>query len=206
MSKIPVAVAISGGGRTLKNLLEQQHSRAYEVAAVISSSTLCAGNQIAIDHKLPLLVCDFSAKGQEQAQTQVGDFLNEHHIAWIALAGFLKPFPVLQAFERRIINIHPALLPRYGGKGMYGMNVHRAVLDAGDSISGATIHYVTEKYDEGQIISQATVDVSDAQDAEGIAKQVFAAECRLYPYTLDLLVKGETPDHLVIESQRKTDD
>ena len=101
----------------------------------------------------------------------------------IVLAGFMWKVPksIVQAFEGRILNIHPALLPKYGGKGMYGMHVHTAVKDSGDKQTGITIHYVNEAYDEGAIIRQAQVAVSPQDSAEDIAKKVHQLEYQHYP-------------------------
>ena len=183
-----VLVAISGKGRTLQNLIANQEHFDYTIAAVVSSSESCQGNQIAHENNIPLFVGEFSKSSIEQTTKALVQFTEENNISWIALAGFLKPFPVMNKFKDKIVNIHPALLPNYGGKGMYGMNVHKAVFQAGDQESGATIHFVTDKYDEGRIISQAKVDISKATSAQEIADEVFTAECKLYPQTLHNLI------------------
>jgi folate-dependent phosphoribosylglycinamide formyltransferase PurN len=109
--------------------------------------------------------------------------LGSARIDLIVLAGFLKrvPPPVVAAFRHRIINIHPALLPDHGGPGMYGLNVHRAVLARGDRESGATVHEVTEEYDQGAILGQATVPVLAGDTPESLAERVLGAEHRLLP-------------------------
>ncbi|MBN1108913.1 MAG: phosphoribosylglycinamide formyltransferase [Bacteroidales bacterium] len=110
----------------------------------------------------------------------------------IVLAGFLwlVPDPILKAFEGRIINIHPALLPSYGGKGMYGEKVHRAVIESGDHESGITIHYVNSRYDEGDIIFQASCSVEPDDTPETLAAKVHAMEYKYYPLVIeDLLQK-----------------
>ena len=186
-----VLVAISGKGRTLQNLISKQTQFNYEVAAVVSSSETCQGNQIAIENNIPLFIGNFSKSSIEKTTDELALFTEVNKISWIALCGFLKPFPILENFREKIINIHPALLPKYGGKGMFGMNVHKAVFESGDSESGATIHFVTEKYDEGQIVSQTKVDISKAVSPQEIADKVFTAECDLYPQTIhDLIAKA----------------
>lgn len=186
--RIPrIAVAVSGAGRSLRNLLERQED--YRIAAVISSSGKAGANQIAEEAGLPLFIGDFK---QDLAEA-LNRWLVEQSIDWIALAGFLKPFPSLSAFAGHIVNIHPALLPRYGGKGMYGMNVHRAVFAAGDEHAGASVHFVNEVYDEGQIIAQARVPTAGAGSPEGLAQRVFDAECELYPRVLQGLCRGNLP-------------
>jgi phosphoribosylglycinamide formyltransferase-1 len=109
--------------------------------------------------------------------------LRENNVDYVILAGFLRKIPdeVVKAFPNRIINIHPALLPKYGGKGMYGMHVHKAVKAAGEKISGITIHLVNEHYDEGRILFQESVSLSDSDSAEDIARKVLALEHAHFP-------------------------
>ena len=116
--------------------------------------------------------------------------LLERKIDLIVLAGFLWLIPkyLLDAFENRIINIHPALLPKYGGKGMYGMRVHEAVIAAGEKESGITIHYVNEKYDDGQIIFQAKCPVEDSDTPESLAEKVHQLEHRYFSGVIERLV------------------
>ena len=104
-------------------------------------------------------------------------------IDWVLLAGFLLKIPVdfCRAFENKILNIHPSLLPKFGGKGMYGMHVHRAVFEAEEKESGMTIHYVNERYDEGAIVFQGRIDVSEFKSAEEIALEVLKLEHEYYP-------------------------
>jgi phosphoribosylglycinamide formyltransferase-1 len=112
-------------------------------------------------------------------------------IDYVLLSGFLLKIPsgLINHFENRILNIHPSLLPLYGGKGMYGLNVHRAVLEAGDSESGMTIHKVTENYDEGAVVFQCSVDITDAKSPEEIATKVLALEHEYYPRIAEAMIK-----------------
>lgn len=196
MASIPrkrVALALSGGGRTLKNLIAQEHTRAYTIAGVISSREDCPGVEIAHELGLPVFVGTF---GKSAAPTLVEDlhqWLRDEEIDWIALGGFLKPFPSIPGYGNRVINIHPALLPQYGGKGMYGMHVHRAVHANKETVTGASIHFVNEHYDEGSIIAQIRVPITGLADPEAIASKVFSSECRLYPEVLDRLCRGSLP-------------
>jgi phosphoribosylglycinamide formyltransferase-1 len=104
-------------------------------------------------------------------------------VDWVLLAGFLLKIPgeFCRAFENKILNIHPSLLPKFGGEGMYGMNVHRAVFEAEEKESGMTIHYVNERYDEGAIVFQGRIDVSEFTSAEEIASEVLKLEHEYYP-------------------------
>lgn len=196
MASVPtkrVALALSGGGRTLKNLIAQQTSRAYRIAAVISSREDCPGVEIAHDLDLPVFVGNFGKNAEPTLASELGQWLRAEDIDWIALGGFLKPFPSIPGYENRVINIHPALLPQYGGKGMYGMHVHRAVHGNKETVTGASIHFVNEHYDEGSIIAQIRVPITGLADPEAIAAKVFSSECRLYPEVLDRLCRGSLP-------------
>lgn len=112
-------------------------------------------------------------------------------VDWICLAGYLRLLPkeVLQAFPHRVLNIHPALLPKFGGQGMYGLRVHQAVLDAGESVSGCTVHYVNERYDEGAIILQKRCQVLCGDTAEVLAERVLALEHLAYPEALAKVIR-----------------
>jgi formyltetrahydrofolate-dependent phosphoribosylglycinamide formyltransferase len=118
--------------------------------------------------------------------------LEEFQINFIALAGYLRKIPleIVRQFPQRIVNIHPALLPNFGGKGLYGLKVHQAVLDAGCKITGVTVHLVDEEYDRGPIIAQRTVPVLDTDDAETLAQRVLEVEHKLYPEVITLFAQG----------------
>ena len=189
-----VAVAVSGGGRTLANLLQRQQSGSgYQVAAVIASNAECAAVAIAKAHQLPLFVGDFSAAGHAACGERLYPWLCNQRINWVALAGFIKLFPLHSAWSQRIVNIHPSLLPKHGGKGMYGDKVHAAVLAAGDVKAGASVHFVTPGYDEGAVVAQVSVPVQPGDTVRLLADRVFAAESQLYPETLNLLISGVLP-------------
>lgn len=123
------------------------------------------------------------------------DLLSSYQIDYIVLAGFLLKVsqPLLDAYPGRIINIHPALLPKFGGKGMYGDRVHQAVVEAGDTKSGITIHYIDQNYDEGDIIFQATCEVLPDDTPEEVAQKVHALEYAYFPRVIEAVVKGEEP-------------
>lgn len=118
------------------------------------------------------------------------DILKENEIDWIVLAGFLwlVPKSLIDAFSSKIINIHPALLPKYGGKGMFGMHVHQAVIDSGDSHSGISIHYVNEEFDEGEIIFQAECKVSSDDTPESLAQKIHQLEYEYFPKVIEELI------------------
>ncbi len=119
--------------------------------------------------------------------------LKKYKVNIVALAGYMKKLGtmVLKEYRNRILNIHPALLPKHGGKGMYGMIVHEAVINEGDKESGATVHLVNENYDEGGILSQVIVPVAKTDTPEVLAAKILVQEHRLYPITLEKISKGE---------------
>lgn len=125
----------------------------------------------------------------------LGAALRRHGVEVICLAGYMKKLgaEVLAAYEGRILNIHPALLPKFGGQGMYGMRVHEAVLAAGERESGATIHLVDEEYDQGRVLAQEKIPVKAGDTPETLQKRVLAVEHRLYPATLARIAAGEIP-------------
>ena len=116
-----------------------------------------------------------------------------HRVEVICLAGYMKKLgaEVLAAYEERILNIHPSLLPKFGGQGMYGMRVHEAVLAAGERESGATIHLVEEEYDQGRVLAQEKIPVEAGDTPEALQKRVLAVEHRLYAATLARIAAGE---------------
>lgn len=126
---------------------------------------------------------------------KVLEILREYRIDMLVLAGFLWLVPdyLLRAYPGRIVNIHPALLPKYGGKGMYGERVHEAVKASGDNLSGITIHYVNGQYDAGQIIFQATCEVSPDDTPETIAQKVHRLEYEHYPQVIEKLILNLNP-------------
>jgi folate-dependent phosphoribosylglycinamide formyltransferase PurN len=192
-----VAVGVSGSGRSLANLLAFAQARCDEagftVAGVIASRPDCKGVDIARAAALPVFSGDFSPAGAAATRPRLYAWLAEQGVDLVALAGFLKLFPVEAAWRSRVLNIHPALLPRFGGRGMYGDRVHAAVLAAKAPESGATIHFVDDRYDEGRIIAQTLVAVHDGDTPRTLADRVYAAECRLYPAVLSKLALGELP-------------
>lgn len=119
--------------------------------------------------------------------------LENHQVDLIILAGYMKIVPqkVIQKYKNRILNIHPALLPKFGGKGMYGINVHQAVLNAGEKITGATVHLVDEIYDNGRILSQMQVEVLPEDTPETLSQRVLEIEHILYPKTIQEIIEGK---------------
>jgi phosphoribosylglycinamide formyltransferase 1 len=175
-----VAVMLSGTGRTLANLLEaaRQGRPAMEMALVIASRE-CRGAEIGREAGIPTLVIP----GRIPAVRLEGE-LRGRGVEWVALAGYLNLVEVPLAYAGRIVNIHPALLPRFGGKGMHGRHVHGAVLAAGERESGCTVHLVDAAYDTGPIVLQERCPVLPGDTPESLAARVFEVECRAYPAAL----------------------
>lgn len=189
--KIRIAVAISGAGRSLHNLIQQSKlpSSLYEIVGVIGSTASCKGMVVAKEESLPT----FSGKFTPFSYPEDLDiWIQALKVDWIFLAGFLKVFPILERWENRIVNIHPALLPKFGGKGMYGARVHQAVIDSRESVTGATVHIVTEEYDKGPILAQIKMKV-DTTSPKKLAADVFAGECDLYPKVANWLADRTLP-------------
>jgi len=179
-----LAVLLSGSGRTLLNLLDEIDARRLhaEIALVIASRE-CLGAERARERNIPTEVLP----GRIPAQTLQQRFQSSR-IAWGVLAGYLQLLDVPPAYAGRIVNIHPALLPRHGGPGMYGHHVHRAVLDAGDTESGCTVHLVDGEYDHGQTILQRRCPVLPTDTPDTLAARVFEQECIAFPEALRTLL------------------
>lgn len=184
MNQFSIVVFASGRGRTLQNLLQriEDESLPLIVRALVLHRP-CNAEQIAASHNLPIHHID--AEDRESCHR----LLKALHPDLALLAGWIRPFPSPTPVPA--VNIHPSLLPKYGGLGMYGLRVHEAVIAANEKVSGCTIHLVTENYDEGPILAQAEVPVNENDTAEVLAGRVFEAECQLLPNTLVALANGQ---------------
>ena len=181
-----VAVLISGGGTTLQNLIDEiaAGSLAVEIALVVSSRADAYGLVRARTAGLTTIViepkpaADFSERIFTDARRVAVDL--------VLCAGWLKRLTIPADFHRRVLNIHPSLLPDFGGKGMYGKHVHEAVLAAKRTVSGCTVHYVDDEYDHGPILLQREADIADCTTADEIAARVFDVEKHAYPEAIRL--------------------
>lgn len=186
-----IAIFASGGGSNARKIIEHfKQSDVARVVLVVSNKPKAGVLDIAAEHGIPTQIID--RHGFYETEMILG-VLQEHAVDFIALAGFLWLVPgyLVRAFPGRVVNIHPALLPKYGGKGMYGHHVHEAVKAAGESETGMTIHLVNEHYDEGDIIFQATCPVSPEDTPEDIARKVLVLEHRFFPETIEKLILGK---------------
>jgi phosphoribosylglycinamide formyltransferase-1 len=186
---IHIAILASGSGSNAENIADFfSGSDDIQVSLIISNSRDAYVHERA--SKLGIPSCTFSREAFGEG-TPVLKKLREYNTDFIVLAGFLLKVsqPLLDAYPGRIVNIHPALLPGYGGRGMYGDKVHRSVIDAGEKVSGITIHYVNEHYDEGNIIFQATCEVEASDTPDDLARKVHALEYAHFPRVIASLVK-----------------
>lgn len=188
--RLRTAVFASGGGSNFQALLDHQSAAgAWEVVLLVTDRPDAGAVERARAAGVPVAVVAPSGRSVEEFAAELLRVLGAHRIELILLAGYLKLVPpeVVARYPQRILNIHPALLPKYGGKGMYGLRVHRAVLEAGDGESGATVHFVDEEYDRGATLAQSRVPVLEGDTAESLARRVLAVEHRLYPAAVDRL-------------------
>ena len=195
VTPVRVAVLASGGGTNLQALLDGltgAGSHTARVTRVISNRSDAGALERARQAGVPALTLSDPGNAQDYL-----DALGDTQL--VVLAGFLKKVPpaVVSRFELRMINIHPALLPDFGGPGMYGMRVHEAVLAAGRKESGASVHYVTEEYDRGDVIARARVPVLPGDTPGTLAARVLTAEHRLLPHVVTVLSLMGLPNHAV---------
>ncbi|RIK73508.1 MAG: phosphoribosylglycinamide formyltransferase [Planctomycetota bacterium] len=190
---LPIAVLISGGGTTLRNLISRRAAGELpvEIRLVLSSNPDARGLVYAAEAGIPTRVVEQTSCATPEAfRDAVFGPCREAGARTVVMGGFLKHVPIPPDFENRVVNIHPALIPAFCGRGMYGHRVHQAVLDYGAKISGCTVHFVDQVYDHGPIILQRVVPVLDDDTADSLAARVFAAECEALPEALRLIAAG----------------
>jgi phosphoribosylglycinamide formyltransferase-1 len=183
-----VCVLISGGGTTLQNFIDRIAAGTFaaQIVGVVSSKANAGGVARAKETGLPFVVEPKGPGFADRVWAAVRTFQPDY----VCLAGWLHLLPIPTDFRGRVLNIHPALLPKYGGKGMYGRHVHEAVLAAGEKESGCTVHFADDTYDTGAIILQKRVPVLPGDTPETLAARVFVAECEAYPEAIALLASG----------------
>jgi phosphoribosylglycinamide formyltransferase 1 len=185
-----IAIFASGAGSNTKKIIEHFKGNSSVAIALIACNKPGAGVlKIAAEHAIDTLLIDKEIFFRGDAYVAL---LKEKKIDWIVLAGFLWKIPsaLIQAYPQHIINIHPALLPKYGGKGMYGAHVHAAVIAARDKHSGITIHFVDEQYDHGDTIFQATCEVKEDDTPETLAQRIHALEHEHFPKVIEQLIQS----------------
>lgn len=183
-----IVIFASGSGTNAENIIKYfKNCEKVEVTAVFSNKR--SAKVLKRAHDLEVRALHFDREALYQSN-EILNLLKDMQPDLIVLAGFLWIFPdkILHEFHNKVINLHPALLPKFGGKGMYGMNVHQAVLDKQEIETGITIHYVNEKYDEGEIIFQTSTPVAPGDSAEDIAEKVHQLEYEHFPKVIENLL------------------
>ena len=186
---VKIAIFASGNGSNAENII-----RYFKDSEDICVSVIVSNNRNAYVHQRAL-ECGIPSFTFTKEEFEKGDpvirILKEHEVDFIVLAGFMLKitYPLLEAYPERIVNIHPALLPKYGGKGMYGDNVHKAVVLAKEPESGITVHYVNEHYDEGNIIFQVKCDLHPDDTHDVVAQKVHALEYEYFPRVIEKVAK-----------------
>ncbi|MCJ7544114.1 MAG: phosphoribosylglycinamide formyltransferase [Phycisphaerae bacterium] len=189
---IRLGVLISGSGRTLMNLHALISAGELPVrVAVVIASRHCKGEELAREAGLAVEVVPYrKAADVHQYSQRITALLDGASVDLVVMAGFLSLWHIPPPYEGRVINIHPALLPSFGGRGMYGHVVHEAVLAAGCKVSGCTVHFVTNEYDRGPIIVQRTAPVLEGDTPDSLAARVFQEELLAMPEAIRLFAQG----------------
>lgn len=199
---LDLAVLLSGAGRTLANLLARidEGKLSARVRVVVSDRDGAGGLAIAESRGIEAVVVrpkDYNNFTEEFSRA-ITYKIEKHPIDLVVMAGFLSLYKIPKKFQGMVMNIHPALVPSFAGKGFYGERVHEAAAKRGVKLSGCTVHFCNNSYDEGPIILQKAVPVAFEDTAETIAAKVFAAECEAYPEAIQLFAEGR----LAIEKSR----
>ena len=195
MNQVKLAIFASGSGTNAEAIFNYFDGHKHiAVGGLLSNNANAYALQRARNHKIPQFVFD---RGEFKDTSKIIGKLEEWGIDAIVLAGFLWLIPeyLVVRFQDRIVNIHPALLPKFGGKGMYGAHVHQAVLDAGEKETGITIHLVNQHYDEGQIIFQERCEVDKDDTPESLAAKVHKLEHQYYPQVIEKWLSAKYSNH-----------
>ncbi len=190
-----LAVLLSGSGRTLENLIERIDAGTLpaSIDVVVASRGDVRGIRIAERAGIAVRVLPLGSQSLDQWSESIFKACRETHADLVVMAGFLHLVRIPADFSGRVINIHPSLLPAFGGKGFHGMSVHRAVLDRGCTVSGCTVHLVDDEYDHGRVLVQRVVPVLPDDSPESLAARVFAAECEALPEAIARIAAGLLP-------------
>ena len=188
-----LAILLSGSGRTLENLLDRIAAGRLtaSVERVVSSRGDVRGVRLAEQAGIPVTVLPPAGRPLADWSDAIFAACREANPDLVVMAGFLHLVAIPADFAGRVINIHPALLPAFGGKGFHGMHVHRAVIARGCTVSGCTVHLVDNEYDHGRILLQNTVPVLRDDTAESLAARVFAVECETLPEAINRIAAGD---------------
>jgi len=201
MANLRLAVLLTGSGTTLENLFQKRDAGTLlaDVAVVVSSRADAFGLERARKRGIPALVVERKKFVlPEEFSDAIFEAIEPHKPDLVCLAGFMSLLRVPVRYANRVINIHPALLPAFGGKGYYGNKVHASVLEHGCRITGCTVHFVDNEYDQGPIIAQKAVPVLAGDTVETLAERVQEAEREIYPEAIQLFAQGR----LKVENRR----
>ncbi len=188
-----IAIFASGGGSNADTIIQHfKHIKNISVRLVVTNNPKAGVLRVADFHQVPF---EIITKSMLYDSSDVLSLMKQYEIDFIALAGFLwwVPDNILNEYQGSIVNIHPSLLPKYGGKGMYGHHIHEAVHRSKDTYTGLTIHHVTEEYDAGQIIVQVKCPVYASDTPQDIGRRVLAFEHAVYPRTIQFLIEDRNP-------------
>ena len=191
-----LAVLVSGGGSNLQSIIDQTKNGILkdiaEVVIVISNNPSAYGLERAKKENIESVALDYKNMDKKTYDEQLYKLIKESGADLICLAGYLKKVPdtIVKEYKSRILNIHPALLPKFGGKGMYGHFVHEAVVKAKEKKSGPTVHYVDENYDTGSIILQTEVPVYETDTPEDVAARVLVQEHIIFPQAIKKVIES----------------
>lgn len=191
-SPIRLAVCVSGSGTTLQNLIDLIRARRLraEIVQVVASRPRIGAIPRAEAAGIPLALSSRKAQSSAEFSTSVFDPIRRSKADLVILGGFLALLKIPPDYRGRVLNIHPALIPLFCGRGFYGLKVHQAVLDAGMKVSGCTVHFADDTYDTGPIILQHTVAVHEGDTAESLAARIFREECKALPEAIELYAAG----------------
>jgi formyltetrahydrofolate-dependent phosphoribosylglycinamide formyltransferase len=191
-SPIRLAVCVSGGGTTLQNLIDKIRAKKLraQIVQVVASRPRIEAIPKAEAAGIPLALANRSAKNLAEFSRSVFDPIRHNKADLVVLGGFLSLVEIPPDYQGRVINVHPALIPAFCGKGFHGPAVHRAVIESGVKVSGCTVHFADATYDTGPIIAQRTVPVLENDTPEALAARVFQAECQVLPEAIAMYADG----------------
>ena len=193
MQEINLGFLASGTGSNVKAIVDSCRGGILRAnpAIIISNNKNAGVMEYSRQEHIPCF--HVSKKTHPDPDSEIADLLSRHNVTLVILAGYMKKVgpKLLKAFKNKIINIHPSLLPKYGGKGMYGMKVHEAVIAASEKTTGVTIHLVDDKYDQGKILLQQEVKVESSDTPESLAGKVLEVEHKLYTIAINRIISGD---------------
>lgn len=195
-NKLHIGFLASGGGSNVEAILNNIKNGSLDAEAcfIMSNNSKAGVKDKADQNAIPFYHISIKTHPEEEGVAfALLDLIDKYQVDILVLAGYMKLLPeeVIKRMKGRVTNIHPSLLPAFGGPGMYGMKVHEAVIESGEKESGATVHQVTEEYDEGQILGRCRVEVEDSDTAESLAQKVLQCEHKIYSIVLQKIASGE---------------